>query len=135
MKLIYPACFYPDDEEKNFYTVIFPDLPGAVTEGRTLATAIEMAVDCACGWILSAIEDNEIIPEPSPADAIKPNEYENGFVNFILLDIDAYAEKYGSKAVRKNCTIPAWLNTAAENANLNFSQILQNALLEKLHLN
>lgn len=135
MKLIYPACFYPDDEEKDFYTVIFPDLSGAVTEGKTLAKAIEMATDCACGWILSAIEDNETIPEPSSADAIKPDEYENGFVNFILLDIDAYAEKYGSKSVRKNCTIPAWLNTAAENANLNFSQILQNALLEKLHLN
>ncbi len=51
-----------------------------------------------------------------------------------MLDIDAYAEKYGSKAVRKNCTIPAWLNTAAEKAHINFSQVLQTALQEQLHL-
>ena len=49
-------------------------------------------------------------------------------VNMLLLDIDAYEEKYGEKAVRKNLTIPAWLNTFAEKNNINFSQILQDAL-------
>ena len=44
---------------------------------------------------------------------------------------DAYAARYGSKAVRKNLTIPAWLNTRAEAKNINFSQVLQEAL-EKL---
>lgn len=46
-----------------------------------------------------------------------------------MLDIDAYAEKYGSKAVRKNITIPAWLNTFGEKKNLNFSKVLQDALM------
>lgn len=49
-------------------------------------------------------------------------------VNLLLLDLDSYAEKYGDKAVRKNLTIPAWLNTFAEKNNLNFSKILQDAL-------
>ena len=71
----------------------------------------------------------------SAPENVKADEYENGLVSVIMLDIDAYAEKYGSKAVRKNCTIPAWLNTAAEKANLNFSQILQTALQERLHMN
>lgn len=132
MKLIYPACFYPDETEKDYYTVIIPDLPGAVTEGKTLAKALEMAVDCASGWILSAIEDGDAIPEASRTDDIKADEYENGFVNVILLDIDSYAEKYGEKSVRKNCTIPAWLNAAAEARNINFSSVLQNALTEIL---
>ena len=46
-----------------------------------------------------------------------------------MLDMDAYAEKYGEKAVRKNLTIPAWLNTFAEANNINFSKVLQDALL------
>ncbi len=47
----------------------------------------------------------------------------------IVLDMDTYAEKYGEKAVRKNLTIPAWLNTFAEENHVNFSQVLQNALI------
>ena len=53
-----------------------------------------------------------------------------GFVSMLVLDMDAYAEKYGEKAVRKNLTIPAWLNTFAENNHINFSQVLTNALTE-----
>jgi hypothetical protein len=42
--------------------------------------------------------------------------------------MDAYTEKYGNKAIRKNLTIPAWLNTFAEGKHINFSQVLQNSL-------
>ena len=51
----------------------------------------------------------------------------------MLLDIDKYAEQYGDKAVRKNVTIPAWLNTFAEKKKINFSQVLQEAILAKAH--
>ena len=44
--------------------------------------------------------------------------------------MDSYTEKYGSKAVRKNITIPAWLNTYGETHNINFSKLLQDALLD-----
>lgn len=54
---------------------------------------------------------------------------EGGIINLFVLDIEAYAEKYGEKSVRKNFTIPAWLNTFAEKNNINFSQVLQEALL------
>ena len=132
MKLVYPACFYP--EEDDYYTVVFPDLQGAVTEGKTLLGAVEMAEDCACGWILSTIEDGESIPKPTPISNVKANEYENGIVTLIVLDIDSYAEKHGDKAVRKNCTIPNWLNTIAERENVNFSAVLQEALKQKLNI-
>lgn len=132
MKYIYPVCIYPGDV--SGYTVIVPDLPGCVTEGETIADALEQAVDAASGWVLDELEEGRKAPEASAAETVKADEYENGLVSVIMLDIDAYAEKYGSKAVRKNCTIPAWLNTAAEKANLNFSQILQTALQERLHM-
>ena len=132
-KYIYPVCIYPGDV--SGYTVTVPDLPGCVTEGETIAEALEQAVDVASGWVLDELEDGKKAPAPSAVESVKADEYEGGFVSVVMLDIDAYAEKYGSKAVRKNCTIPAWLNTAAEKAHLNFSQILQTALQEQLNLN
>ena len=56
-------------------------------------------------------------------------EGEGGFVSMLVLDMDAYAEKYGNKAVRKSLTIPAWLNTYAESKHINFSQVLQDSLM------
>ena len=132
-KYVYPVCVYQG--EVHGYTVIVPDLPGCVTEGETIAEALEQAIDAASGYVLDELENGNSAPSPSDVSEVKADEYENGIVSVIMLDIDSYAEKYGSKAVRKNCTIPAWLNTAAENANLNFSQILQSALQEKLNLN
>ena len=127
MKLTYPACFYKDDET-GAYAVEVPDLPGCATGGDTLADAILMGIDAASGWVLTELEDGKPIPPSSPIDSIRPES--NGFASILVLDMDAYAEKYGSKAVRKNLTIPAWINTFAEANNLNFSQILQDALTE-----
>lgn len=128
-KLIYPACFYPCGDKKGGYTVVVPDLPGCVTEGRSIEEAIEMANDAASGWILDELEDNNAIPKASNIKDIVPDS-PDGFVNLLVLDMDAYAEKNGNKAIRKNLTIPAWLNTFAENNNINFSKVLQDALLD-----
>ncbi|MCI6653313.1 MAG: type II toxin-antitoxin system HicB family antitoxin [Ruminococcus sp.] len=133
MKLVYPAIFSPLEEKKG-YCVTFPDLPGAVTEGDTLADALEMAVNCAGLWVLDELEDGNEVPKASEPSNITL-ESKDDFINLIVLDVDAYAEKYGQKAIRKNCTIPAWLNTISEKEHLNYSAILQEALIEKLHLN
>lgn len=125
MKLVYPARFRPQ-EQGNGYTVTVPDLPGCVTEGSTLADAILMAEDAAAGWVLDELEDGSPAPAASAPSDISVDEKE--FVNLLVLDMDTYAEKYGDKAVRKNLTIPAWLNTFAEKKNVNFSQVLQDAL-------
>lgn len=125
MKLVYPALFSPWDSGDG-YTVEFPDLPGCVTEGSTLAQAIEMAQDAASGWVLGELEDGNVIPAASAPASITPADGE--FVSAVVLDMDTYAEKYGSKAVRKNLTIPAWLNTFAEKQHINFSQVLTDAL-------
>lgn len=127
MKLLYPALFKPFSDGSGGYVVEFPDLPGCVTEGRNLEEAIEMGIDAASGWVLGELEDGEKIPEASKYEEIKPSDGE--MVNMMLLDIDAYNEKYGEKAIRKNLTIPAWLNAFAEKNNINFSKILQDALL------
>ncbi|WP_040411233.1 type II toxin-antitoxin system HicB family antitoxin [Desulfosporosinus sp. OT] len=130
MKLIYPACFYPSEE--GGYTVVFPDLLGCVTEGDTLSEAMEMAIDAASGWLLGEVEENKQLPKATDIKNIIPNEYENGFVSLIGVDLDEYSLKHGNKAVKKTLTIPAWLNTIAEENNINFSQVLQSALKDQL---
>lgn len=132
MKLIYPACFYPSEE--GGYTVVVPDLPGCVTEGDTLAEAMEMAIDAASGWLLGEAEENKQLPKASDIKNVKPDEYENGFVSLIGVDLDEYSLKHGNRAVKKTLTIPAWLNTIAEENNVNFSQVLQKALKDQLEI-
>lgn len=127
MKLIYPAVFKPFTDQSGGYVVEFPDLPGCVTEGKDLEQAIEMGIDAASGWILGELEDGEKIPRAS--DYSKITAETGCMINMLLLDIDAYEKKYGEKAVRKNLTIPAWLNTFAEKNNINFSKLLQDTLL------
>ena len=132
MKIVYPALFTPL-EKGTGYCVAFPDLPGCVTEGDSLAEAIEMAVDAASGWVLDELEDGNPVPEASRREDIPITEPQS-FVNLVVLDMDSYAEKYGQKAVRKNCTIPAWLNTLAEKKGISFSEALQEGLAQNLNL-
>ncbi len=127
MKLTYPACFYPDEQKPGAYAVVVPDLPGCVSGGDTLAEAILMGTDAASGWVLDELEDGKPAPEASPLENITPDP--GGFVSILVLDMDTYAERYGEKSVRKNLTIPAWLNTFAENNHINFSQVLQDSLI------
>jgi len=127
MKLIYPACFYKS-EEGNSYAVTVPDLPGCVSGGDTLAEAILMATDAAAGWVLDELEDGNAVPKASALTDVRADP--GGFASLLVLDMDSYAEMYGNKAVRKNLTIPAWLNTFAESRHINFSQVLQSSLLE-----
>lgn len=126
MRLVYPAIFYPCEE--GGYSVGVPDLPGCVTEGDTLAEAIFLGEDAASGWVLGELEEGRAVPPASQINSIHPGD--GGFVSLLSLDMDAYAEKYGKKAVRKNLTIPAWLNTFAEQQKVNFSQLLTQALTE-----
>lgn len=133
MKLIYPACFYPCEE--GGYTVIFPDLPGCVTEGDTLSDAVDMAIDAASGWLLDEVENENPLPKSTDIKSVVPDEYENGFVSIISVDLDEYSRKHGNKAIKKTLTIPAWLNTIAEKEQVNFSQVLQEGLKTRLGIN
>lgn len=127
MKYIYPAKFILQD---NGYTVDFLDF-NCTTEGDTLEEAIEMAKE-GMGFYLEDLSNTDI-PQPTLSfNKIKLGK--NEFISLIELDIDEYRKKYDNKAVKKTLTIPNWLNKKAEFYNLNFSQILQNALKKELHI-
>ena len=132
MKLAYPAIFIPFDDGDDGYTVEFPDLPGCVTEGNSMADALFMAEDAASGWVLTVLEDGEELPKASDMRMHKAPE--GGFVSVVGLDMDAYAEKYGQKAVKKTLTIPAWMNTYVEANDISCSKVLQDAISAKLKM-
>lgn len=135
----YPACFIKGDDG---YSVIFPDLNHLATCGDTLEEAFSMAIDCLAGYLHWLKEDNEAPPLPSAiqdinsADILKELECEDceAFVNMVTVDVAEYAKAHFEKSVKKTLTIPAWLNTAALEQNINFSQVLQEALKAKLHV-
>ncbi len=130
MKYVYPACFYP--EENGQFSVIFPDLGDIATYGNGLEDAIGMASDLLCTWVLECKKDKVPLPDPSDIRMLRPDS-EDAFVNLIVADIEAYMAK-NNKAVKKTLTIPAWLNDIAEKEGVNFSQVLQSALKEKLNV-
>lgn len=130
MRLAYPIILSPFEDGSGGYTVEVPDLPGCVTEGRDLADALLMAEDAASGWVLTELEEGSPAPKASKLSGIR-TESSDQLVSMVALDMDSYAAKYGSKAVRKNVTIPAWLDTWAESADINYSSALRDALETK----
>jgi len=127
MKLAYPAILTPYEDGTGFVVEV-PDLPGCVTGGDSLIEAIEMGIDAASGWILDEIEDGNAYPLPSHPHNLTVSQ--ESFISYLILDMASYAEKYGRKAVRKNITIPAWLDTYAQKNQISLSKVVQDSLLE-----
>ncbi len=125
-KLFYPAVFHKAEE--GGYWVTFPDIPECITEGDDMDEAYAMAVD-ALGLALSGrLAEKKEIPVASDFNEIE----EEGTLVIIPFDQDDYNRKHNSRAVKKTLTIPEWLNEKAIAMNINFSQVLQEALLERL---
>lgn len=128
-KLFYPAIFHKA-EEGGFW-ISFPDLPECLTEGDDMAQAYEMAVEAVGLALANRKEEKEEIPVPSEIDQV---QIDDGVLVIVEFDMFEYLRKHNSKAVKKTLSIPEWLNEAAMKAGINFSQVLQEALIEKVSL-
>lgn len=126
-KIFYPAIFEP--EEQGF-SVYVPDIPGCMTQGESLNDAVEMIQD-AIGLMLEDVSEDDY---PAASDPSALSLEGKQFVMMICFDKMAYEKKYNSRAVKKTLSIPAWLNKLAQERNINFSNILQNALMRELNL-
>ena len=127
MKKAYPAVFTP--EEDQWYTVHVPDL-GISTQGKGLADAIYMARDAINLAGVTLQDEGIAVPEPCDIGSLK---LEKGQISSLVdCDFDEYRRFLDNRSVKKNCTLPSWLEKKAEAANVNFSAVLQEALIEKL---
>ena len=128
-KLFYPAIFHKA-EEGGFW-ISFPDIPECLTEGDDMQQAYEMAVEALGLALVNRKEEKEEIPVPSEIDRIQE---EDGTLVIVEFDIQEYLRKHNSKAVKKTLSIPEWLNKEATAMGVNFSQVLQEALMSKLNI-
>lgn len=125
----YPAIFTTENEG---FSVNFPDLPGCYTEGDTLDEAYKMATS-AIGLYLQSQDGSFAFPKTTSPHNIKLDD--DQFLVLIEFDPVEYLKNTSNKTVRKTLTIPSWLNSLAEQNNINFSNVLQNALKEYLNIN
>lgn len=135
MKRTYPVIF---TETKDAILVEVPDL-SIFTEGKDIENAIDMARDAISIAIVSREDNNEPVPEASKIKEINimnSSFYEEGnsFVSIVDVDVEAYRKKIDTRPVRRNVSLPCWLNEAADKAGINVSGVLQEALMKKLHL-
>ena len=129
-RLFYPAIFHTA-EEGGFY-VTFPDLPECMTQGENISEAYEMAVDALGLALTSREESHETIPNATDPTEITVEKGE--FTMVIEFDMLAYKKRVSGKAVKKTLSIPEWLNDAAKDAGINFSQVLQDGLKKQLQI-
>ncbi|WP_251316099.1 type II toxin-antitoxin system HicB family antitoxin [Flintibacter muris] len=128
-KLYYPAIMHPEDE--GGYSVWLHDVSGCISQGETLPEAVENIKDALGLYYEDAAEGKSTLPAPSAPNGA---ELESGeFVVMIEFSPSEYLKASSTKAVKKTLSIPAWLNNMAEAQQLNFSAVLQSALVERLN--
>lgn len=130
MKLVYPIVLTAvSNNGFSGYDVYIPDLD-INTQGESVVDSISMARDAIGMWACFEIDEGRNIPNPSVGEPINlPND---SMMALVDIDIDAYRRAHDNRTVRKNLTIPKWLNDQAENMGVNFSQVLQNGLKQQL---
>lgn len=127
-KYAYPAIFTPEEQG---YSIIFPDLEGCYTCGDSLEDGLEMAQDALALVLYGYEKDGREIPAPSKLKTLSVGE--NEFVSYVVCDTMKYRKMYNNKAIKKTLTLPEWMNEEATAVGINFSQVLQEALLQKLN--
>ena len=122
MEYVYPAIFHRNKDES--YTIMYPDLPGCISEGKTLGNAMYMAQSALAQWIAYLTDKNQIIPNASPVGKVKISKGE--FVNLVCADVK------NAKAVKRTVSIPKWMDDKVIQSGLSLSRVLQDALIERL---
>ena len=122
MEYVYPAVFHVNDD--GSYTIIFPDLPGCISEGKSLGNALNMAQSALSQWLGYMTDRKQEIPQASNIGAVRANDGE--FVNLIRVDIR------DERAVRRTVSIPKWMDDKVCASGLSLSRVLQDALIARL---
>lgn len=130
MTLVYPVIISKEKAEK-YFNVYIPDLE-VNTEGETIADAIEMAREAIALKCICFEDMKQTIPAASDIKDVKVSSSE--FVSLVDADLDDYKRRNSTKVVRRNVTLPSWINYEAERSGINVSAILAKALKQELHL-
>lgn len=130
LNITYLAILEP--AKNGGYGISFPDLPGCISFGENLAQAQKMAAEAASLHVYGMECDGEAIPVPSVS---LPKNITNGMIVMpVTIHPDLYRMKRDNERVKTNTTIPAWLKRIAEKQKVNYSRLLETALMEYLEI-
>lgn len=125
MKTSYPVIFREDKNDAVPFFVKVPDLDIS-TQGTDMTNAIEMARDAIQLTVVGLEDRKEEVPMPN---SIEFKTEPGDIVSYVDIDSTKYRAVLRNLSVKKNCTIPQWLAEKAEAAGVNFSRVLQDALI------
>lgn len=129
MKAAYPIVM---SSGTNHVIVFIPDF-NINTQGKDYAEAMEMARDAIGIMGIDMEDEKENLPLPSDIGSV-PKEYATDVITLVDVDFAEYRRKNDMRTVRRNVSLPSWLNAEAEKAGLNVSAVLQAALKRELQL-
>lgn len=121
---VYPAIFHPNDD--GSFSITFPDLPGCISEGKSLGNAMYMAQSALTQWMEYLVDKRQTIPSASNFNSLETAQGE--FVNLVR------AEVKDGRAVKRTVSIPKWMDDKVIESGLSLSRVLQDALKEKLNV-
>jgi len=125
MREAYPVII---SKTNNEYYVSIPDFDIA-TQGKDIPNAIYMARDAIGLMGIDMEDDGKELPKPN---SVKAKVAKDDIITLVDVDFMEYRKKVDNRAVKKNCTIPYWLNEEAEKEGVNFSRVLQEGLLKAI---
>ncbi len=128
---VYPAIFHPEKEDGGF-SIFFPDFSNTFSQGEDMSDGMSMANDALSFTLYDYEKENLPTPIPTPLENIRLDG--DDFAVYIFADTAAYHRKFDQTFVTQTVSIPQWLSDEATKANINFSQLLQNALKLQLDL-
>ncbi len=121
---IYPAIFHPNDD--GSVTVMFPDLPGCITEGKSMGAAMNMAQSALTQWIEFLMDEKEVIPVASACASVPVEGSE--IVSLVQADMR------DNRAVKRTVSLPKWMDDKLAEAGFSLSKLIQEAGRKKLEL-
>lgn len=121
---VYPAIFHPNED--GSFTITYPDLPGCISEGKSLGNAMYMAQSALTQWIEYLTDKKQEIPTARNLNEIET--FQNEFVSLIRADVK------DGRAVKRTVSIPKWMDDKVSEAGLSLSRVLQDALKERLNV-
>lgn len=126
----YPAFFYFDDDG---ISIEFPDLPGCLPCAHSQEEAFRNAKEAMGLHLYGMEQDGDPIPAATPISQLTPED--GAVLAMVEVFMPSFRERMKNKSVNRTVTLPAWLNAAALEHNINFSQVLQDAIKTQIGLN
>lgn len=123
----FPAFFYFDEDG---ISIEFPDLPGCLPCAHDQEEAFRNAKEALGLHLYGMEQDHDTIPAPTPVSQLHPDQ--GGVIVMVDVFMPAVRERINNRSVNRTVTLPAWLNAAALERNINFSQVLQDALKKQI---